>query len=454
MSSSLQGPRPKLCARLKATSEAWSTSCQIAEGPWDFQNRFGTFWAGLKCPLTREGLSRASAPHGHRGSRLRLGGALERLLGGGSLSVAVLGGSMTVGHQAHRAWPERLGDLLRQAGVNAQVKNLARGGTTSRWVLANFQMLERDLSHADVILIDYGLNDLAYSSAFQTQDGLGDRVLDSVYRDLLTALITLPNKPAVLDVETARDQRTPPYAWTENCVDAGCSKLDIRAFAHWRVNEEFDIPTLSYKEAVCSSGRAFWMREKEDVDLGIQHPGSITHDLIARMVRGVLLQETMDVCEHGARGADYPRRGFDGLDHHVRCLMRPSTLYSAQHGRAVFKPTSLAKDWVFREDVKGKPGWISGDRTKGGDISFKVETHSGWIQVEFLGTYEDIGHVTVWLDDWEPTHLNSCNLDGYWPDHMSQSRFALLRTGLRPGNHSLKLRSYGTKFKLLGIAAC
>jgi len=119
--------------------------------------------------------------------------------------------------------------------------------------------------------------------------------------------------------------------------------------------------------------------------------------------------------------------------------------------------------WKFTEDVFGKPGWVAdgGDVASGkavinrrGEISFDITTHSGWIQVEYLGSYENIGFVSVWLDKKEPIEENSCRLDGLWLEHSSQSRYSLMRTTLAPGNHTLKFRAYGMKFKLMGIAAC
>merc|ERR1712151_1469152 len=113
------------------------------------------------------------------------------------------------------------------------------------------------------------------------------------------------------------------------------------------------------------------------------------------------------------------------------------------HGKNRFAPASNTT-WKFEEDVPGKPGWIA---TGVADIEFAVSTHSGWLQMEFLGTYKDIGSAIVWIDvkepgEWDSVSMSkapSCQIDGLWNDATSQSRFSLMR--VLPGDHVVHLRS-------------
>jgi len=363
---------------------------------------------------------------------------------------------MPRGHKAQRAWPERLEDLFRRLRLPVAVHNLAQGGTTSKWALANMRALEGQLLKADVILVDYGINDLAQNSDFRPEEGSGEAAVKTFYRDLLQALLGLPQRPAVVDIETFLEPASGLSLVRSAAPLWNCAQGNVTEYLHWSVNKELQVPTLSYADAVCHTGRTFWMREGQNVDEdGLQHPGSLTHDILARIVRGALLVEMDAVCQDGAGGMDHPQDLVDKVGNHTKCLANPSTFYQSLGGQAAFVPVSHDHHvWTFREDVPGKPGWIAGTTHRGGDISFSVETRSGWIQVEFLGTYENIGYVTVWLDDEAPAEVDSCTLDGFWPERTSQSRFALLRTGLAPGRHTLKLRSHGAKFKLLGVASC
>jgi len=461
--------KPALCQEdLLQQWRSAATNCAIHEGPYWFQEETKKYWNSHACPLTSEGLQRASSPLHHSGARLRLRRAVKRLLDGHQLNVTVLGGSMTIGHQSIRSWSERLQDLFRTLQLPVAVINRAQGGTTSRWVLANWKLLLEDFKRSDVILIDYGINDQGKNFDFRTVDGLGDQVVTGIYKDMVKMLLSLPHKPAILDIETFRSVNVMTMARLDESasLEMECQDFQLASYRHWQANKDLDLPTISYPEAVCGSGRTFWMHEgKKDADENeLQHPGALTHDLFARVVRGVLLQEMDEVCASGVHGSDHPSDLADKVGNHIQCLARPLTYLSAERGAEHFRPTSdIGGRWRFGEDVPGKPGWLAeggfvGDTKlaveRDGEISFDVWTQEGWVQVEFLGTYENIGFVSVWLDDEEPRDDNSCHLDGFWLEHSSQSRFSLMKTKLAPGAHSLKIRAYGMKFKLLGIATC
>mmetsp|Transcript_26036 Transcript_26036/g.81172 ORF Transcript_26036/g.81172 Transcript_26036/m.81172 type:complete len:261 (+) Transcript_26036:499-1281(+) len=236
-----------------------------------------------------------------------------------------------------------------------------------------------------------------------------------------------------------------------------CSKVDLKTYHHWPVNKELNVPMLSYTEAVCASNRTWWMMEFKDVESkGSPHPGAITHDLIARVALGFVLDEFDHVCREGVTGEDFAGGLEAQLGSHIKCLMEPTTTLNTSLGQASFAATSDDRAWFFGEDVPGKPqGWITGMRSQlPGDLSFKVQTRTGWIQVEYLGTYQKIGYVDMWLDDMVPSEVNHCQLDGLWDDHTSQSKFSLLKTDVAPGTHTLKIHSHGLKFKLMGITTC
>merc|ERR1712190_240132 len=100
-----------------------------------------------------------------------------------------------------------------------------------------------------------------------------------------------------------------------------------------------------------------------------------------------------------------------------------------------FEPIRADGDvWHYGdEDVKGRWGWIAEAGVKG-EITFPVETVSGRIIVEYLGTYENIGTATCWLDQ----ELSStCPLDGFWSHRFSQPKMSIMKADGPPGKHNL-----------------
>lgn len=444
-----------IAAPLQGACRSWrkqAASSRLLEV--GLRGRYAEFWALQDLRPTSEGFVRGAAPLGQQGARLRWSAAAGKLLGGTPLKVVTLGGSMTFGEEATRAWPARLEELFSELGYGVHVTNRAVPGTSSAYAVANFAALRADLEAADVVVVEYGINDLVGHPDFRQDEGqLG--VLRS-YRQLLLMLLGLPRRPAVVGLE---------LFVTDDSTESGtvsCTR-NITEHLHWRVNQELQLPTLSYTEAVCGLGRTFWVATPDHdmpgnadmVDVGFPwHPGDMTHDVVARLVLWGFAQEMDGVCARGVAGGEHLRS--QDLDPWVQCLARPTThLTSTMGGAAALVP--VEKDtsvWSFGEDVPGKPGWLAAAHGTPGDIAFPVRTAEGLLQVEFLGTYEHIGSMTCWLDAGEPSQGNSCRLDGLWRERVSMSRFAHMRTGLPPGQHILRCRSDGAKFKLLGLAAC
>eukprot|EP00421_Protoceratium_reticulatum_P023139 CAMPEP_0168398138 /NCGR_PEP_ID=MMETSP0228-20121227/21424_1 /TAXON_ID=133427 /ORGANISM="Protoceratium reticulatum, Strain CCCM 535 (=CCMP 1889)" /LENGTH=523 /DNA_ID=CAMNT_0008411631 /DNA_START=13 /DNA_END=1582 /DNA_ORIENTATION=+ len=437
-------PLPEL--RAPARVERWATpgqgcarrlpeaaSCEPPSGPNQTQHLLRDFWKNESCPLSEASLRNASRPQGFLGARLRLRRAMRRLLDGQGLHVAVLGTSMTHGTGTNRAWPSRLQELFEGLGLNVTVTNLARGGTTTQWAFANLHALLKTLSRADVVLVDYELNDREGNRGFAMSGGVVG--IQKIYGDLLQLLLSLPNHPAVVDILTFSETESVlmnrgPWMHTNRCEE-----IDVTSYHHWPVDQKFQVPVLSYAAAVCSVGRTFWIKDGETADSRASpHPGGITHDLLARVVRGFLLDEMDMACSGDLSDAvDHPEM-VDQARVHASCLAQPLTSLSALDGESSFPSLVRSDGWWFGEDVAGKPGWLA---RFPGDIAFTVSTRSGWVQVEYLGTYKDIGCVAMWLDDGSPGPGNACILNGLWSDTTSRSKFSLVMSNLPAGNHTL-----------------
>jgi len=404
---------------------------------------YSEYWRGKGgFPVSRSSISNASAPYGHEGALHRLQTVAARLIRREPVEIVVFGGSVTAGCMSNTSWPERVQELFSDLGYPVTVKNEARGGTTSKFAVAHMSTFGPAVGQADLAIVDYTVNDR--TKYWDSQHGAyvgGAHEVEAAFKELMSVLITLPHKPAVLALETLMMQDPWPKCRR--------GKADVRALPHWPVEEELLIPVVDYATAVCPSGGLNWFNgPKQKFSI---HPGAFTHDVIARIVTVSLLQRAAGVCAAPISQVDHPKEVRP--DSTTECLLNPVTFYSVnpvRQGVDPFAPVAHDRAWIFEEDVPGKPGWIARASEPAGEISFTVGTKVGWLQVEFLATYEHIGSVSLWL---ESSTSETCLLDGLWTDKSSQSRFALMKVG-SAGNHTLHFRSQGEKFKLLGIITC
>eukprot|EP00413_Alexandrium_margalefii_P009454 CAMPEP_0204538504 /NCGR_PEP_ID=MMETSP0661-20131031/16051_1 /ASSEMBLY_ACC=CAM_ASM_000606 /TAXON_ID=109239 /ORGANISM="Alexandrium margalefi, Strain AMGDE01CS-322" /LENGTH=331 /DNA_ID=CAMNT_0051545089 /DNA_START=9 /DNA_END=1004 /DNA_ORIENTATION=- len=294
--------------------------------------------------------------------------------------------------------------------------------------------VSEQLDSADIVLVDYALNDRPggwWDTKGAFRIGWGEII--SSFRELMALLIGLPRKPAVMVLETLVDPGPDPR----------CGGLtDIRTFPHWEVEQELLIPTISYGLSACPSGDPQWFLQ----GWGYAHPNDTTHDLVARTVLGSLLIQMNSVSSEGISGLDHPVVRPDPVS---SCLAAPLRAYSRY--LPDFVPVAKDEAWEYIEDVKGKVGWIVPESAPSSEIAFDVTTRVGWVQVEFLGSWTNIGTADVWMDS---SSMATCLLDGLWDQRVSESRFSLMKVGLPPGNHTLHFRSRGGKFKLMGVVSC
>jgi len=158
------------------------------------------------------------------------------------VTVLVLGGSMTLGHDAscrsecfrkddcECAWPKILANVL---SGRAQVTSRAVGGSSSKWALYNVASWAQDALRADLVIVDYVVND-AGSWDWGVYHGEDDFV--SVTEALIREIRSLPNAPALLVLHTVP-------ASSANC------NLDL---LRWQrpLLLYYHVPVLSYLRAI------------------------------------------------------------------------------------------------------------------------------------------------------------------------------------------------------------
>lgn len=452
-----------------------------------------SFWESLAgdFPLTADSLRRAATPLGYKGARGRFEEAALKLLrstdpAAAPFRIVVMGGSMTHGHQTLHAWPDLLFKYLQRAGFNVALRNAARSATMSD-IHRELSSIHPDIYAADLILVDYDVNDIYFQ-----QDMLRPQIQLPNHHDherLLRLLIDLPQRPAVVDVETFHqlwDNFGPNHTkaalhfWEDSRTTSACLER-LTQFVHYEATYLL-VPLISLSEAVCHTGRTWWIPQgklDDATENGPAHPGAITHDLVARTVIGALLLEADDVCEHrGPRGDDYPAPSDvvpESEEAALQCLQHPWTFKVGGAGvlaknvqwhpdvavrdrviplAKAASSTNPQKSWHYGVDVKGKPGgWLATVGAPSGVIEFPVRTYAGWIQIEFLKTYENIGSIKCWTE-YHDLSSNACDIDGQWASHVSMPGFYYMKTKLGPGVHQLRCKSDGRKFKITSIIAC
>lgn len=240
---------------------------------------------------------------------------------------------------------------------------------------------------------------------------------------------------------------------------------------------------LSYLDGVChKTNNTFWFMHNDTEEYDEPHPNDVAHDLIARLLIAVVAKEVDSVCLRGDVGEDDAgaQQHHAELDARTTCLASPAMDVDARRdGKQAFNVVGVDEQvWSFYEDVEKKAGWIAnatiapapkkakkqhGPPTAApvppvapvlGNIGLGVVLKQGWIQLEVLGTYKDIGTITCWIDADAPASGNTCLIDALWDDKYSMSRFFYMRANVKSGQHTLWCRSDGRKFKILSIASC
>merc|ERR1711941_265302 len=111
--------------------------------------------------------------------------------------------------------------------------------------------------------------------------------------------------------------------------------------------------------------------------------------------------------------------------------------------------------WYFGMDRPGKWGWIANPGHPG-DIAFHVDiagNAGSSIILEALASYANIGSVQCQLDDSSELRWT---LNGTVPgSKSSQAKLWSFSTeGVQPGNHLLRCRSDGMKFRMISVHSC
>ncbi len=191
------------------------------------------------------------------GNTSRLAAAMEKAKNGESITVAAIGGSITQGTAAsstNSCYASRFFSWWQEKFPECEVNtvNAGIGGTDS--YLGVHRADEQLLSYnPDVVVIEFSVND--------TDKTMNKYSYDSLVRKVLSA----ENEPAVIPLFTTQED--------------GTSLQDV----HKEIGKAYDLPMISYREAVypeVAAGTINW----KDISPDNIHPNDIGHGIIGQLL--------------------------------------------------------------------------------------------------------------------------------------------------------------------------
>ena len=350
------------------------------------------------------------------GGPARLQRALLKARRGETVTVGVIGGSITQGAAASQ--PEkRYGNLVaawwQKTFPKAKIEyvNAGIGATGSDYGALR---TKRDLlsHHPDFVIVEFAVNDPDNDAATETLEG--------VIRQILGA----PNSPAIVLLFTMHQ-------------DGGNAQK-----AHAKVGRHYDLPMVSFRDALwpeIEQGRMKW----GDVEADVVHPNDRGHEYCARFIIQLLESVLHDV----AAGASprpiqpLPVPLISDVFEHVVLLEADALTPVANQG------------WTYDDTQPSNKCWKT-DRP-GSVIEFNLEGRM--ILVMDWHIRGPMGRARVQVDDLPPV-VRDAWFDQTWGGYRMTS---MLGRDLKPGQHRVKIellpesnpQSTGHEFRLLGLAA-
>ncbi len=348
------------------------------------------------------------------GDTARLQRALVKARRGETVTLGVIGGSITQGAAASQA-EKRYGDLVaawwRETFPKAKIEsvNAGIGATGSDYGALRVQ---RDLlsHHPDFVIVEYAVNDPDTDAAAETLEG--------VVRQILGA----PNSPAVM------------LLFTMNQSGVNAQK------AHSKVGRRYNLPMVSFRDALwpeMEQGRMKW----SDIEADIVHPNDRGHAYCAKFIIHVLERVLRDVDAGAPLRQIEPLSAplFSDLFEHVELLEADALKPVANQG------------WTYDATQPSNKCWKT-DRP-GSTIEFNVGGKV--ILVMDWHIRGPMGQARVQVDELPPV-LREAWFDQTWGGYRMTT---IMARDLKPGQHRVKIQllsesnpqSTGHEFRLLGL---
>ncbi len=348
------------------------------------------------------------------GDPARLERVLARARRGESVSLGVIGGSITQGASASRAerrYGERLAAWWRQTFPNSAIRfvNAGIGATGSDYGALR---AGRDLlSHQpDFVVAEYAVNDPNGEASAETLEGLVRQVLRQT------------NQPAVVLLFMMTKDGGNAQEW------------------HSKVGRHYELPMLSYRDALwpdVKDGVIQW----SDIEADVVHPNDCGHDYAARFITR-LLDRTLAALPADDRlpaVKPLPAPLISDRFEHV-------TLLEAE----ALKPSSN-QGWTLVAGAPGSSYWKA--EQPGSAIEFEVPGPAILLMDWHLRG--PMGRASVRVDDRAPV-VREAWFDQTWGGYRQTNPLA---RDLGPGKHKVRLeilpdkdpQSTGHEFRVMGL---
>jgi hypothetical protein len=427
------------------------------------------------------------------------------------VDIAVIGGSMTYGHNCHDsvlgdlkdcAWPRRLEQLLRTLNPKIVVHNNARPGWGYENWLYDWSLRSH---HPDLYIIDLAVNAQSFAkSPLQLQ-----QVLDVFLHTLLRRKQTMNNASyAILFLETFRTCSIHVDDCDKHCVfeeqgqmHSNLTNLSYSWCNGWWSIQDFETPVLRhYGIPIASYRDAVWPDLANPTRLlpcfwnGMSHSDAIAHILAADVVmyamhRLMSYKPGNSICDVESMNPVPFHQNLVIPQYCSDSAYPYGTKLSSITNPENFLPIS-SYCWNFTEDRPGKHGWIATassvtNKTNQPNnyLAFAINTSSTpRLEITYLQSYENYGRVQLFIgrQDFNKTRigeaLGSYELSGFSGEHfsvpkttvfvrngsvvspMSSHDFHILPNSVTNGTFVVALvlliETPTSKFKLLEINSC
>ena len=350
------------------------------------------------------------------GDLARIERVLAKARRGETVTVGVIGGSITAGARASR--PERCyGQLVaawwRQTFPTSTVRfvNAGIGATGSGYGALR---AKRDLlsQHPDFVVVEYAVNDPNAQAAAEALEGLVRQILRE------------SNQPAVLLLFTMGRDGGNAQEWQS------------------KVGRRYDLPMVSFRDALweeIKEGRMKW----NDIEADEVHPNDLGHEYCSRFLTRLL---------DGVR-ADLPD---ERRLRRIKPLPQPLLSDQFEHV-ALFEADALNprvnQDWALEDSPPGGKCWKSDQ--PGSVIEFEVAGRIVLLMDWHI--HGPMGQASVRVDDRSPV-VREGWFDPTWGGYRQT---VVLARDLAPGKHRVRIellpernpQSAGHEFRILGLGA-
>nr|XP_018260614.1 uncharacterized protein I303_07540 [Kwoniella dejecticola CBS 10117]OBR82772.1 hypothetical protein I303_07540 [Kwoniella dejecticola CBS 10117] len=371
----------------------------------------------------------------YEGSHHRIRQFLQKALRGEPLSISVIGGSVTKGHQVQKdeIWFHKFGEWFTDLigdGVEINYVNGAAPATGSDYFSFCFPLhipLESDL-----IFIELAVND----------EGILEHVENM--ENLLRGLLDLPNRPAVILTEAV--------AFSNGGMGGGGGRM------HLPVAQYFDVPVINQRHPLANHiarypqlirpyfSQDWWgnpdmrhMNARGHRDLGML-AASLIQDAACIMLSEPTFHVSQPPTVQSEQYGILPRLNvLGGWNPNLEAVVphfNPTCL-STRARQPQFNLTPSWNDgrweyWVHPEH-RDKPYLVA--REPGATVKFKLETNVGVVKLYSLKSKSfGLGAIECWADD---ERDKAVVVEGYWTNEPNIGRFATIRSDLKAGVHTI-----------------